>query len=196
MARAGHVVRRSQILEEVWRYDFAGDTSIVDAYVSYLCRKVDGVEPKVIHRARRRLHAARPAAMNRLVPRSLRARLLLITTVLVVRIVVSDAVVSVALRGHLIDRVDRQLQPIALAMSRLDPALLDRSTDARPQTLTGVLDLISGLGLAIPDRWLRRMAGGSNCGRPRAAEPPSGSTCHGWRKTGNSQTFPETLSRA
>jgi len=87
--------------------------------------------------------------MNRFVPRSLRARLLLITTVLLaVGIVVSDAVVSVALRGHLIARVDRQLQPIAVAMSRLDPALLDRSTGARTQALTGALDLISDLAVA------------------------------------------------
>ena len=49
MTRAGHVLPRAQILEEVWRYDFAGDTSIVDTYVSYLRRKVDGVEPKLIH---------------------------------------------------------------------------------------------------------------------------------------------------
>jgi two-component system OmpR family response regulator len=49
MARAGQVVSKPQILEDVWRYDFAGDTSIVDTYVSYLRRKVDNVEPKVIH---------------------------------------------------------------------------------------------------------------------------------------------------
>ena len=49
MTRAGHVLPRAQILEEVWRYDFAGDTSIVDTYVSYLRRKVDGVEAKLIH---------------------------------------------------------------------------------------------------------------------------------------------------
>ncbi|MFC7531612.1 response regulator transcription factor [Actinoplanes sp. GCM10030250] len=49
MTRAGHVVARPQILEEVWRYDFAGDTSIVDTYVSYLRRKIDAAEPKLIH---------------------------------------------------------------------------------------------------------------------------------------------------
>jgi two-component system OmpR family response regulator len=49
MTRAGHVVPRPEILEEVWRYDFAGDTSIVDTYVSYLRRKVDAAEPKLIH---------------------------------------------------------------------------------------------------------------------------------------------------
>ena len=49
MERAGEVVPKPQILEDVWRYDFAGDTSIVDTYVSYLRRKVDNVEPKLIH---------------------------------------------------------------------------------------------------------------------------------------------------
>ncbi|UBU11982.1 response regulator transcription factor [Nonomuraea gerenzanensis] len=45
---AGRVVPKSQILEHVWRYDFAGDTSIVDTYVSYLRRKLDTTEPKLI----------------------------------------------------------------------------------------------------------------------------------------------------
>ncbi|MFG1922620.1 response regulator transcription factor [Cryptosporangium sp. NPDC048952] len=49
MERAGQVVSKPQILEDVWRYDFAGDTSIVDTYVSYLRRKIDHVEPKLLH---------------------------------------------------------------------------------------------------------------------------------------------------
>ncbi|MFC4007807.1 response regulator transcription factor [Nonomuraea purpurea] len=46
---AGRVLSKAQILEHVWRYDFAGDTSIVDTYVSYLRRKLDTAEPKLIH---------------------------------------------------------------------------------------------------------------------------------------------------
>ncbi|MEU4830118.1 response regulator transcription factor [Streptosporangium sp. NPDC023615] len=46
---AGKVVSKAQILEHVWRYDFAGDSSIVDTYVSYLRRKADTVGPKLIH---------------------------------------------------------------------------------------------------------------------------------------------------
>jgi two-component system OmpR family response regulator len=49
LAHAGHTVPKQRILEEVWRYDFAGDTSIVDTYISYLRRKVDTAEPKLIH---------------------------------------------------------------------------------------------------------------------------------------------------
>ncbi|MEW9531878.1 response regulator transcription factor [Microbispora sp. NPDC049125] len=46
---AGRVVSKAQILEHVWQYDFAGDSSIVDTYVSYVRRKVDTAEPKLIH---------------------------------------------------------------------------------------------------------------------------------------------------
>ncbi|MER7250531.1 response regulator transcription factor [Kribbella sp. NPDC000426] len=49
MENAGRVVSKGQILERVWRYDFNGDTSIVDTYISYLRRKVDDAEPKLIH---------------------------------------------------------------------------------------------------------------------------------------------------
>ncbi|GAA1593764.1 response regulator transcription factor [Kribbella hippodromi] len=49
MENAGRVVSKAQILEQVWRYDFNGDTSIVDTYISYLRRKVDDAEPKLIH---------------------------------------------------------------------------------------------------------------------------------------------------
>ncbi|KIH98076.1 alkaline phosphatase [Streptomonospora alba] len=49
MENAGRVVSKAQILDRVWRYDFGGDTNIVDTYISYLRRKVDTEEPKLIH---------------------------------------------------------------------------------------------------------------------------------------------------
>lgn len=49
MENSGRVVSKAQILDRVWRYDFGGDASIVDTYISYLRRKVDGAEPKLIH---------------------------------------------------------------------------------------------------------------------------------------------------
>jgi two-component system OmpR family response regulator len=49
MENAGRVVSKAQILDRVWRYDFNGDTSIVDTYISYLRRKVDDEEPRLIH---------------------------------------------------------------------------------------------------------------------------------------------------
>ncbi|MFC7794123.1 response regulator transcription factor [Streptomyces cinereoruber] len=49
---AGRVVTKHQILDRVWEYDFGGDQSIVDTYISYLRRKVDRAEPKLIHTVR------------------------------------------------------------------------------------------------------------------------------------------------
>ncbi len=42
LANAGRVVSKAQILDHVWRYDFGGDSSVVETYISYLRKKVDG----------------------------------------------------------------------------------------------------------------------------------------------------------
>jgi len=52
LVNSGRVLSRMQILDHVWSYDFDGDSSVVDTYVSYLRRKVDDVEPKLIHTIR------------------------------------------------------------------------------------------------------------------------------------------------
>ncbi|MFC5907451.1 response regulator transcription factor [Streptacidiphilus monticola] len=55
MANTGRVVSKMQILDHVWAYDFGGDLSIVESYISYLRRKMDnGAEgaPKLIHTVR------------------------------------------------------------------------------------------------------------------------------------------------
>ncbi|HSD49152.1 MAG TPA: response regulator transcription factor [Actinomycetota bacterium] len=52
MLNAKKVVSKAQILDHVWRYDFGGDASVVETYVSYLRRKVDIEEPKLIHTIR------------------------------------------------------------------------------------------------------------------------------------------------
>jgi len=46
------VLSKSQILERVWKYDFQGKSNIVELYVGYLRRKVDFVEPHLIHTVR------------------------------------------------------------------------------------------------------------------------------------------------
>jgi two-component system OmpR family response regulator len=47
------VLSKSQILDHVWNYDFGGDSSIVETYVSYLRKKVDiQDEPRLIHTVR------------------------------------------------------------------------------------------------------------------------------------------------
>ncbi|GGL38637.1 response regulator transcription factor [Phycicoccus endophyticus] len=52
LTNAGRVVTRAQILDHVWQYDFAGETAIIESFVSTLRKKVDGVEPKLIHTVR------------------------------------------------------------------------------------------------------------------------------------------------
>jgi two-component system OmpR family response regulator len=52
MLNAGRVLSKAQILDHVWQYDFRGDDSIVESYISYLRRKVDSAEPRLIHTLR------------------------------------------------------------------------------------------------------------------------------------------------
>ncbi|GAB3621816.1 response regulator transcription factor [Glutamicibacter endophyticus] len=44
MMNPNRVLSKSQILDHVWEYDFNGDASIVESYISYLRRKVDRPE--------------------------------------------------------------------------------------------------------------------------------------------------------
>jgi two-component system OmpR family response regulator len=46
------VLSKSQILDHVWQYDFGGDASIVETYISYLRKKVDVEHPHLIHTVR------------------------------------------------------------------------------------------------------------------------------------------------
>jgi two-component system, OmpR family, response regulator TrcR len=43
---------RAEILDRVWNYDFAGRTSIVDLYISYLRKKIDAGREPMIHTVR------------------------------------------------------------------------------------------------------------------------------------------------
>jgi two-component system OmpR family response regulator len=52
MQNAPRVLSKAQILDHVWQYDFGGDANIVETYVSYLRRKVDGIGPPLIHTVR------------------------------------------------------------------------------------------------------------------------------------------------
>ncbi|MHB8449326.1 MAG: response regulator transcription factor [Mycobacteriales bacterium] len=52
MTNAGRVVSKAQILDHVWDYDFRGQAAVVESYISYLRRKVDSVEPRLIHTRR------------------------------------------------------------------------------------------------------------------------------------------------
>jgi two-component system OmpR family response regulator len=48
----GRVVSRGQILDHVWNYDFDGQSGVVDTFISYLRRKLDATEPRLIHTIR------------------------------------------------------------------------------------------------------------------------------------------------
>jgi two-component system OmpR family response regulator len=52
MVNAGRVVSRGQILDHVWEYNPAGEGNVVDPCISYLRRKVDQREPRLIHTIR------------------------------------------------------------------------------------------------------------------------------------------------
>jgi len=52
LTNAGRVVSKAQILDRVWSYDFGGEGRIVESYVYYLRRKIDNVEPPLIHTVR------------------------------------------------------------------------------------------------------------------------------------------------
>jgi len=46
------VLSKSEILDNVWGYGFAGDINIVETYISYLRKKVDEFDPPLIHTVR------------------------------------------------------------------------------------------------------------------------------------------------
>src|SRR4051812_32856051 len=46
------VLSKGQILQNVWRYDFGGNSNVVETYVSYLRRKLDTVGPPLIRTVR------------------------------------------------------------------------------------------------------------------------------------------------
>ncbi len=52
MLNPNRVLSKAQILDHVWSYDFRGADNIVESYISYLRRKIDTVEPKLIHTLR------------------------------------------------------------------------------------------------------------------------------------------------
>jgi len=51
-SNAGRAVTRAQILDHVWQYDFDGESAIIESFMSNLRKKVDNVEPKLIHTVR------------------------------------------------------------------------------------------------------------------------------------------------
>jgi two-component system OmpR family response regulator len=52
MLNPRRVLTKAQILDHVWQYDFDGDANVVETYISYLRKKIDHVEPRLIHTVR------------------------------------------------------------------------------------------------------------------------------------------------
>jgi two-component system, OmpR family, response regulator len=52
LMNADRVLSKRQILDHVWQYDFGGDASSVETYISFLRKKIDHVQPKLIQTVR------------------------------------------------------------------------------------------------------------------------------------------------
>ncbi len=52
MLNARRVLSKAQILDHVWQYDFGGDANVVESYVSYLRRKIDTTDPRLLQTLR------------------------------------------------------------------------------------------------------------------------------------------------
>lgn len=61
MINSGRAVTRAQILDHVWQYDFGGDGSIIETYVSHLRKKIEGDRPRLIHTVRGIGYSMRPS---------------------------------------------------------------------------------------------------------------------------------------
>lgn len=52
MQNPGRVLSKAQILDNVWHYDFGGEATVVESYISYLRRKIDTGQPRLLHTVR------------------------------------------------------------------------------------------------------------------------------------------------
>ena len=52
MLNPRRVLSKAQILQNVWRYDFGGNSNVVETYVSYLRRKLHAAGPPLIKTVR------------------------------------------------------------------------------------------------------------------------------------------------
>jgi two-component system OmpR family response regulator len=65
----GRVLTRAQLLESVWGWDYAGESQIVETYISYLRRKLDPLGPPMIHTQRGVGYSLRPPEQEQAGPR-------------------------------------------------------------------------------------------------------------------------------
>ena len=48
LANKGRVLSKAQILDHVWQYDFGGNATVVETYISYLRKKIDSLGAPLI----------------------------------------------------------------------------------------------------------------------------------------------------
>lgn len=61
MRHARTVLPKSEILQQVWEYEFAGQANIVELYISYVRKKIESNMPRMIHTVRGAGYVLRPA---------------------------------------------------------------------------------------------------------------------------------------
>ena len=52
LLNTGRVLSKAQILDHVWQYDFGGQATVVETYISYLRKKIDTLGPPLIQTVR------------------------------------------------------------------------------------------------------------------------------------------------
>lgn len=61
MRNQGRMLTRKQLLENVWGWEYAGQSQVLETYVSYLRRKLDPLGPPMIHTQRGVGYSLRPS---------------------------------------------------------------------------------------------------------------------------------------
>ena len=61
MRNPRRVLSKAQILDRVWSYDFGGQATVVELYISYLRKKIDAGRPPMIHTMRGAGYVLKPA---------------------------------------------------------------------------------------------------------------------------------------
>ena len=68
MRNQGLMLTRRQLLENVWDWEYAGQSQVLETYISYLRRKLDPLGPPMIHTQRGVGYSLRPAGQARVPP--------------------------------------------------------------------------------------------------------------------------------
>jgi two-component system OmpR family response regulator len=61
MRNPRRVLSKTQILDQVWKYDFGGQANVVELYISYLRKKIDAGRKSMIHTRRGAGYVLKPA---------------------------------------------------------------------------------------------------------------------------------------